>query len=278
MTDHFAHLDDDLAGGTTTEDDAPKFPCEHCGGTGRWTGGRNQRGESKCFPCGGRGWFRASAHDRSKARASRRASKGRKIEKAREAFEEQHPGLVAELAALTDWNDFARSLVEQIATKGALTDPQVTAARNMLAKVTQSRAEQARAKAEREKDAPEVNLETIRGMFEAAASSGLKRPTYRAEGLVISRAPDHGKNVGCLYVRHGDIYQGKITPNNKFLATREASPEAAPALQLIAANPMEAAVRYGRLTGSCACCGRALTNKASVEAGIGPICATKYGF
>jgi hypothetical protein len=40
---------------------------------------------------------------------------------------------------------------------------------------------------------------------------------------------------------------------------------------------MEAAVRYGRQTGRCSCCGRELTNKASIDAGIGPICASKWG-
>jgi hypothetical protein len=37
-------------------------------------------------------------------------------------------------------------------------------------------------------------------------------------------------------------------------------------------------VRYGRATGNCSCCGRELTDPASIAAGIGPVCAEKYGW
>ena len=42
------------------------------------------------------------------------------------------------------------------------------------------------------------------------------------------------------------------------------------------ANPLVAAVKYGRLSGRCCSCGRDLTDPSSIEAGIGPICATKF--
>jgi hypothetical protein len=51
----------------------------------------------------------------------------------------------------------------------------------------------------------------------------------------------------------------------------------APALAAIAADPRGEAVRYGRATGSCSCCGRELTDPVSIEQGIGPICVTKWG-
>jgi hypothetical protein len=46
-------------------------------------------------------------------------------------------------------------------------------------------------------------------------------------------------------------------------------------LTLIAADPTEAMVRYGRELGVCGHCGRTLTDEASRAAGIGPICASK---
>jgi hypothetical protein len=46
-------------------------------------------------------------------------------------------------------------------------------------------------------------------------------------------------------------------------------------LTLIAADPKEAMVRYGRELGVCGHCGRTLTDAASRAAGIGPICASK---
>ncbi len=46
----------------------------------------------------------------------------------------------------------------------------------------------------------------------------------------------------------------------------------------VASDPHNAAIAYGRRTGNCAICGRELTNHASIDLGIGPICAEKYGW
>lgn len=42
------------------------------------------------------------------------------------------------------------------------------------------------------------------------------------------------------------------------------------------ADPLEAAKKYGRESGRCCSCGRDLTDPASIEAGIGPVCAQKF--
>lgn len=44
------------------------------------------------------------------------------------------------------------------------------------------------------------------------------------------------------------------------------------------AGPREAAIRYGKEIGKCAICHRTLTNPDSIERGIGPICADRYGW
>lgn len=49
-------------------------------------------------------------------------------------------------------------------------------------------------------------------------------------------------------------------------------------LALIAANPKEAMLLYGRQLGHCGHCGRTLTNEESREYGIGPICRGKMGW
>lgn len=46
-------------------------------------------------------------------------------------------------------------------------------------------------------------------------------------------------------------------------------------------DPYAAATAYGLQTGvcsCCSCCGRELTNKLSVELGIGPVCREKFGW
>lgn len=48
-------------------------------------------------------------------------------------------------------------------------------------------------------------------------------------------------------------------------------------LEAIAEDPKGAMVAYGRRTGVCGMCGRKLTDPASIEEGIGPICARRLG-
>jgi hypothetical protein len=43
-------------------------------------------------------------------------------------------------------------------------------------------------------------------------------------------------------------------------------------------DPLTAAIRYGKVSGECSCCGRELTDPQSIERGIGPVCATKFGW
>jgi hypothetical protein len=239
-----------------------KFPCAGCGGTGVW------RGRGKCFACKGQGYFLTSERDRQNARQRAVVSKTKKLADTRAAFEEGHPGLAHTLVGMRDWNTFAGEMVDKLDQYGSLTEPQVAAVNRMLAKIAATRAAK---QAERQAASQTVDLSPIRAMFEAARASGHKTPVYRAAGLVISRAPDYGKNPGALYVKtEDDEYLGKI------LGTSYTG-KAAPALAAIAADPRGEAIKYGQRTGNCSCCGRLLTAENSVAAGIGPICAEKWG-
>jgi hypothetical protein len=73
-----------------------------------------------------------------------------------------------------------------------------------------------------------------------------------------------------LYLyREGD-YCGKITPEGVCYSPVAAQLE--PTLAQATADPVAAAQAYGRDTGSCACCGRTLTDPVSIWAAIGPVC------
>ena len=276
MTDHFSHLDDfpahELPAAKPAAVARKTFPCVACAGTGKWRGGVNKAGEGKCFDCGGKGHFLSSRQDRLKARLKRKQAKTNRVHAAAAAVQEANPGLFEALTAMVSWNDFAKSLMDQWMTKGTLSDNQIAAAKRMIAKVEATKAKREEAKA----DAVVVDLSIIREMFEKVHASGYKRPTYRAAGVVISRAPDNGKNAGHLYVKQSDDYQGKITPDGRFLPVRAADTSVAALLQAIAADPKGEAVRHGAKTGNCSCCGRELTKAESVEAGIGPICAERW--
>lgn len=273
-------VDDDLGGpadaahvATTASDDRPTFPCEHCGGTGRWSGGVNRHGDRKCFACSGKGHFLTSAADRRRARTQRRESAARRLEDAQTAFNEQEPTLIADLMPMVGWNSFAASLVEQFHKRGDLSAKQIGAAKRMIAKVAlqnEQRAEQHRA------SEVEIDLSPIRKMFDHAVAQNHKKPIYRAVGLIINLAPAHGKNPGALYVkRQGSRdYQGKLIGN--VFHPHKAKQSTIRALKLIAQNPTEAAIRYGRKFSNCSICARALTNKESIERGIGPVCAANF--
>jgi hypothetical protein len=207
-------------------------------------------------------------------RAKRLASKAAKLEKTRRLFREEHPGLIEFLAANTHWSGFFYSLYEGYQKYGSLTDKQIAAIRSAQAKMAARKAD----KAAQEAVKIAIDLSAIANMFDAAASSGLKRPRYRAEGLTITPAGAASANPGALYVkRDTGEYAGKVV-NGKFSPAYGAGDGIEAALIAIAADPKEAAIRWGRKTGSCSCCGRELTNHASVEAGVGPICAGKWGF
>lgn len=247
-----------------------RFPCEACFGTGKWRGGRvNNSGSSQCFACGGNGYFLHSEQDRRNARHKAAARKAKKLADTRAAFDAQHPGIGHFLTVAATWSTFALQLSEKLAQYGALTDPQLRAVESMQAKCAAKHAERA---VEREANKQTIDLAPIRAMFETARNSGHKRPVYRAAGLVISRASDTGRNPGALYVKtaEGDEYLGKI------IGTEYAG-KPAPALAAIAADPRGEAIRYGQRTGQCSCCGRELTAEASIDAGIGPVCASKWG-
>lgn len=278
MTDDdiFADLQHDLTatGPTVAKNDRPRYNCHQCNGTGKWWDGRRHSRSRKCYACNGEGYFYSSQADRQKQRSRRAARKQQVLADNQADFlsNPAHSGLITSLHTIQDWNNFAQQMITAFNTYGHLTERQVIASLNMLTKIEANKQRQI-------DNAVTVDLSPIRAMFEKAQSNGLKRPTYRAEDLIISLANPTSLNAGCLYVKTMDgDYQGKITPDHRFLPVRSATPTTAHTLQTIAEDPKQAAIRYGRLLGNCSICGRLLTKQTSIDAGIGPICAARFGF
>ena len=46
----------------------------------------------------------------------------------------------------------------------------------------------------------------------------------------------------------------------------------------VAADPLNAAIAYGKKYGKCSVCARTLTDEDSINRGIGPVCAERFGF
>lgn len=284
----FGDLEDDLSA-VPTKAVNPKFArktytCESCNGTGLWEHGRrNQHGNAKCNTCHGRGQLVSSPADRMAAKQRNLAKQQANSEQSRAANTVALSGAdrLEVLAKASAWSDFARSLYEWHNAGKALSGAQLSAANNMIDKLlAKDTTRQAQAEA-KVAAAPVVDLSPILAMFQAAQASGYKKPMYRAENLRIKL----GK-AGSLYVMTEDrmqwgtygeqpAYEGKIA-DGKFFAARDAADDTLDRLLTIAADPKGAAVRYGQRTGTCSCCGRELTKHASIEAGIGPICAQKW--
>ena len=127
-------------------------------------------------------------------------------------------------------------------------------------------------------EAVKVESAALIEAFARAKDAGLKRPKVTMYGFTVSLAPDNGKNAGALYVKHrdSDTYLGKVIGAG-FLKSRDCTQEQADKVAELMANPGEVARKYGRETGMCCVCNRTLTDAESIAAGIGPICAEKYG-
>lgn len=126
-------------------------------------------------------------------------------------------------------------------------------------------------------------LEAVWRMQNAANESARERGrnpgkiTLRFPGAQVS-AVLTGQNTGSLYVKADGAYMGKIDQQGSFhRAYGIDAEEALAALRNAQADPTGAAIRYGRETGSCSCCGRELTRAESIQLGIGPICLERLG-
>lgn len=132
--------------------------------------------------------------------------------------------------------------------------------------------------------APVVNLEPVEAAFAKAREAGIKWPKLRMGGFVFSPAGANSANPGAVYIKtrtaageEAGLYLGKVL-GGKLFKSRDCDAAAEAEILEIAKDPKAAAVAYGKKFGRCSVCNRELTDDASVEAGIGPVCASKYGF
>ena len=182
--------------------------------------------------------------------------------------DEDNKKIVFALKDIMSWNSFAKSLVDQVASKGSLSDKQLFAASAMLAKIKAN-------KAERESNMTSVDVSRILAVLDKA-DPAMKTPKIRVGDFVFSKPAPHSKNAGSVYIKQLGEYIGKVT-GGYYLPVGNVSKDTIAEIQEICKDPMESAVAYGRRTGNCAVCARELTVKESIDRGIGPVCADKLG-
>tara|TARA_Y100000034_G_scaffold131908_1_gene193663 strand:+ start:157 stop:999 length:843 start_codon:yes stop_codon:yes gene_type:complete len=276
MTD-FSDLEDmdafNAEGNADAKDDKrEKFPCDRCAGSGIATWGYVNIQSGRCNVCNGKGYFLSSPAQRQKAKVSRNKRKEKKANETADMahrFRVEHKELVEFLESCT-WSEFAQSLVQGLNKYGNLSERQMNSAYSMMEKCAANRAKKDAAK-------PKFDLTRINELFATAQGNGAKKPAIVVDNLRLSLAPLNGRNAGYIYVKDNGNYAGKISPEGVFSAVRECRDEVKHELEELAKDPVNTMIRHGRSTGRCSCCNRELTKKISIDAGIGPICAEKFG-
>ena len=139
--------------------------------------------------------------------------------------------------------------------------------------------------------APEVKTENVGSFAEVIAmlekaAGHLKFPKIRftVEGVPVKvwKAGPNSKYPGKVMVAENKPYSergtffGAIDAAGVF-ETSTASPAMVKVLTALGSNPVGFASAFGRKTGNCCFCLKALTDERSVSVGYGPICAGHFG-
>jgi hypothetical protein len=245
-----------------------EFKCPACRGTGNFITYTGRIG-GRCFKCKGAGQITKGQNAAIKAKATKEANQLKWRDENKAAITYMHK-------RAEKGNHFYAGLIEKMNVFGTLTENQL---RMVQVDMDKDDAFWAKKKAEQDAAAPKIGVDKIDALFETAKANGLIRPIFRTERLTIKRAPATGRNPGALYVTDRDLggeYVGMIK-DGQFKAKYGAKPDTLKLLCEIAGDPLEAAVKYGRSTGTCCICARELTDPVSVANGIGPICQGKFG-
>jgi hypothetical protein len=192
-----------------------------------------------------------------------RAERAAVISRATPQWLIDHPAEAEWLNANRDTSDFAHSLVAAVYRWGSLTVNQHAAIQRILARANR----------------PEVliSLAPVESAFARAKQAGIQRPKLRLDTFTFSPAPLHGKNPNAVYIKEDGLYLGKVA-GGKLFTLSSVPAETEQRILAVAADPEAAAIAYGKRFGKCSVCARDLTDADSIARGIGPVCATKFGW
>lgn len=182
---------------------------------------------------------------------------------------QSHPAEFDWIVNNSDTFDFAASLLLSLRKWGSLTQPQLAAVQRCIHKK--------QAQTERHANAPTVSLDAVEQAFGKAKSAGVKSPKLRLDAFTFSPAKETSKNAGAIYVKEGDTYLGKVL-GGKLFASSVCTPQQEQLIIDLSKDPLAAAVAYGKRFGKCSVCNRALSDEESVNRGIGPVCASRFGW
>lgn len=134
-----------------------------------------------------------------------------------------------------------------------------------------------RCKARAEAEAQDTLSSEVGALDLTSLPDGTTHFAVEVEGalrfLRVDKVVDGGWQ-GWIFVKeqHSENYTrlGKQRPGGTYIGSAKAE------LSAILADPMVAAVRYGKALGRCAVCHTTLTEEKSRELGIGPVCRKRF--
>lgn len=249
--------------------------CPKCHGTGAFYS-YNGRYVGPCLKCKGKGTleYKTSPEERRKAREGAASRKARTTQENWQTF-------AANNEAIAKWIldnptfEFATAMRGAVEKFGDLTERQISACQKCIdtaaARTAEREAQQAAA-------STTMDVSKLEEAFAAARANKAIKATLRTERVTFSLAKATGRNPGAIYAKRASgAYLGKIM-DGEFKAAFECTPADTKDVLDAAADPKAAALRYAAITNACAICGILLTDPKSKEAGIGPICANKFGW
>lgn len=267
--------------------------CPRCRGTGQTPWG-------PCFRCKGEKGktYKTSPEARAKGRENA-AKASAKREQGKAEWREEHKAELAWLNATIErqqarahkgqstWN-FPIELGEKLAQYGTLTDGQLAAVQRCMAKDAERAEQRQTERAARDAAAPSVDVTKLEEAFATARSKakdmgarGINRLHLRLQSgdhsIVFSPGSPGSEWEGMIFAKAEGKKLGWIKAG-KFTARYECTPEEQSAVVDCCNDPLKAALAYGQRWSCCAVCGRTLTNDGSIEAGVGPICAARFGW
>lgn len=197
--------------------------------------------------------------------------------------------LVQACRVLTGGNlSAAQSILEQLRRRGSVSDKQHAFAVSLC-----NRAKPASAPVSNEREKVALgNFAAMIALFDKAAAAKSAKayaPKVRLmcedEKIELTVAGPGTRAPGTINVataggRDNNVWFGRILRDGNFeVNPRVPMPEALKnTLGVFARNPLDSMVSYGRRTGTCSICARKLVDPVSIDRGIGPICASRYGF
>jgi len=276
--------------------------CRKCGGSGSFIS-YSGRVLGECFACKGAGskTFSSSPEARATGRARaavKRVEKAQAITDSANSFRATYPDMMAWLeqsakrnAARAGSFTFPADLLDKLNQYGSLTDAQFASVCKLMARDAERAKERAAEQAIRVEAAPAADVTALETAFavarERAMLPGAKgvfaKPLKLTSGEVsvsISSPKPGGKWDGFLFVRDAQDDERKLGyfKGGKFIANRDTTPVEQAAILACAATPLDAVKAYAKAWSECGICGKTLFRAESIEAGIGPICAAKYGW